>query len=106
MTLHPHEFIRRFLIHVLPKGFHRIRHYGLFANGNRAANIARLRELLRVATVLHEPQEVASSDDQRQLPCSCPRCGGRMIIIETFEPGCQPLNRPAASQPLAPFDTS
>jgi Putative transposase len=106
MTLHPHEFIRRFLMHVLPKGFHRIRHYGLFANGNRAANIARLRELLRVATVLQEPNEEASSDDQRQLPCSCPRCGGRMIIIETFEPGCQPRNRPAASQPLAPFDTS
>ena len=41
MTLHPHEFIRRFLLHVLPKGFHRIRHYGLFANGNRAENIAR-----------------------------------------------------------------
>jgi hypothetical protein len=46
MTLSPHEFIRRFLMHVLPKGFHRIRHYGLFANGNRAANIARSRELL------------------------------------------------------------
>jgi hypothetical protein len=46
MTLSPHEFIRRFLMHVLPKGFHRIRHYGLFANGNRAANVARSRELL------------------------------------------------------------
>jgi hypothetical protein len=59
----------------------------LFANDNRAANIARLSELLRVATVLQEPKEEASSDDQRQLPCACPRCGGRMIIIETFEPG-------------------
>ena len=48
MTLPPHEFIRRFLIHVLPKGFHRIRHYGLLASGNRAANIARARELLAV----------------------------------------------------------
>ena len=48
MTLNPHEFIRRFLIHVLPKGFHRIRHYGLFANGNRANAIARARELLSV----------------------------------------------------------
>jgi hypothetical protein len=48
MTLSTHEFIRRFLIHVLPKGVHRIRHYGLFANGNRAANIARARELLAV----------------------------------------------------------
>jgi hypothetical protein len=106
MALAPFEFIRRFLIHVLPKGFHRIRHYGLFANGNRAANIARLRELLRVATVVQEPQEEASSDDQPQLPCPCPRCGGRMIIIETFEPGCQPLNHPAAPKPLTHFDTS
>ena len=48
MRLTPHEFIRRFLLHVLPKGFHRIRHYGLFANANRAANIARARELLAV----------------------------------------------------------
>ena len=48
MTLSTHEFIRRFLMHVLPKGVHRIRHYGLFANGNRAANIARARELLAV----------------------------------------------------------
>src|SRR5271155_4343371 len=48
MTITPHEFIRRFLMHVLPKGFHRIRHYGLFANNNRAANIAKARELLAV----------------------------------------------------------
>jgi hypothetical protein len=95
MTLHPHEFIRRFLIHVLPKGFHRIRHYGLFANGNRAANIARLRELLRVATVVEQPVEEATPDDQRQLPCPCPRCGGRMIIIETFAAGMQPTSCPA-----------
>ena len=52
MTLATHEFIRRFLLHVLPKGFHRIRHYGLFANGNRAANIARARELLAVPSIL------------------------------------------------------
>ena len=49
MTLSPHEFIRRFLMHVLPKGFHRIRHYGLLANGNRSAMIARARELLAMA---------------------------------------------------------
>ena len=49
MRLHPHEFIRRFLMHVLPKGFHRIRHYGLFANANRAENIATARALLDVA---------------------------------------------------------
>jgi hypothetical protein len=46
MTLAPHEFIRRFLMHVLPKGFHRIRHYGMLASANRAANLARARELL------------------------------------------------------------
>lgn len=48
MTLTAHEFIRRFMLHVLPKGFHRIRHYGLFANGSRAANIERARRLLQV----------------------------------------------------------
>jgi len=94
MTLHPHEFIRRFLMHVLPKGFHRIRHYGLFANGNRAANIVRLRELLKVP-VIEEVVEDASCDDQRQLPCPCPRCGGRMIIIEIFAAGMQPTSWPA-----------
>ena len=56
MTLPTHEFIRRFLTHVLPKGWHRIRHYGLFANGNRAANIARARELLGVATGSKNPR--------------------------------------------------
>ena len=51
MTLATHEFIRRFLLHVLPKGFHRIRHYGLLANGQRKANLAKARELLRVKTI-------------------------------------------------------
>jgi hypothetical protein len=106
MTLAPAEFIRRFLMHVLPKGFHRIRHYGLFANGNRADNITRLRELLRVAPVVKEPEEEASSDDQRQLPCPCPRCGGRMIIIETFAAGMQPTSWPAPAQIKIRIDTS
>src|SRR5262249_48646009 len=57
MRLHPHEFIRRFLMHVLPKGFHRIRHYGLFANANRAENIATARTLLNVAKPVAEAQE-------------------------------------------------
>ena len=61
MTLPTHEFIRRFLTHVLPKGFHRIRHYGLFANGNRAANIARARELLAVPSRSEQPE---TSDDR------------------------------------------
>ena len=98
MTLNPHEFIRRFLIHVLPKGFHRIRHYGLFANGNRADNIARSRQLLNVPPRVKEAdEEMAPADDPRVLPCPCPRCGGRMIIIETFAAGMQPTSWPAAT---------
>jgi hypothetical protein len=97
MTLHPHEFIRRFLIHVLPKGLHRIRHYGLFANGNRTENIARARELLRVPPPVKEAdEEKGAAEDARVLPCPCPRCGGRMIIIETFLAGMQPTSWPAA----------
>jgi Putative transposase len=62
MTLETHEFIRRFLIHVLPKGFHRIRHYGLFANGARAETIARARELLAVAAPEAETDATATTD--------------------------------------------
>jgi hypothetical protein len=96
MTLSADEFLRRFLLHVLPKGFHRIRHYGLFATGNRAANIARARELLGAAPPVVEPKEqtAAGSDEPRVLPCPCPRCGGRMIVIEVFAPGCEPKYRP------------
>ena len=69
MTLGTHEFIRRFLIHVLPHGFHRIRHYGLFANSNRAANIARARELLAVPSRLKEPE--TSEKQQSTNPACC-----------------------------------
>jgi hypothetical protein len=85
MTLATDEFIRRFLIHVLPKGFHRIRHYGLLASGNRAKSIARARELLAVPAPAKQPEPPkAAIDEPRVLPRSCPCCGGRMIIIETF----------------------
>jgi ssDNA-binding Zn-finger/Zn-ribbon topoisomerase 1 len=86
------EFIRRFLIHVLPDGFHRIRHYGLFANGGRADNIARARNLLNVPTTQIAPTEADSSGDSgpQALSHPCPCCGGRLIIIETFERGSQP----------------
>jgi hypothetical protein len=67
---------------------------GLSANGNRADNIARLRELLCVPPVIEVSVEETPSDDQRQLPCPCPRCGARMIIIETFLPGMQPISCP------------
>jgi hypothetical protein len=88
MTLATDEFIRRFLIHVLPKGFHRIRHYGLLASGNRAKNIAHARELLAVPPPAKEPETPnAAIDEPRVLPRPCPGCGGRMIVIETFARG-------------------
>ena len=94
MTLAASEFIRRFLIHVLPDGFHRIRHYGLFANGSRAANIARVRELLNAPAPQNDADNAADPDEPPTLGHPCPCCGGRMIIIETFEPGCSPRTHP------------
>ena len=94
MTLTTHEFIRRFLIHALPSGFHRIRHYGLFASSMRGDNIARVRELLNAPT----PQNVAGDPDADEPPMlahPCPCCGGRMIVIETFERGHTPRTHPA-----------
>jgi hypothetical protein len=108
MTLPPHEFIRRFLIHVLPKGFHRIRHYGLLASANRAANIARARELLAVPATPKQPDtpETSAADEPRVLPRPCPCCGDRMIIIETFARGCEPKHRPAPAPATIRIDTS
>jgi hypothetical protein len=96
MTLAIDEFIRRFLMHVLPEGFHRIRHYGLFANGSRAENIVRARQLLDVPPTQSEPSDAASIDasEPQTLAHPCPCCGGRMIIIETFERGCSPRTQP------------
>ena len=96
MTLAVDEFIRRFLIHVLPSGFHRIRHYGLFANGGRAENIARARQLLHVPEPPRQPDDTACADDGEPQSSSypCPCCGGRMIVIETFERGCTPRHHP------------
>jgi hypothetical protein len=97
MTLEPGEFIRRFLLHVLPKGFHRIRHYGLLAIAGRKANIARARDLLAAP----QPEaEGNGSDDAAPTdwrpPCPC--CGGRMIIIETFERGGNARAPPSGSR--------
>ena len=99
MTLAIDEFIRRFLIHVLPGGFHRIRHYGLFANGGRAQNIARARHLLNVPATPSEQTDANGTDNSapQTLSRPCPCCGGRMIIIETFERGCSPRYRPTVS---------
>jgi hypothetical protein len=92
MTLDVDEFIRRFLIHVLPDGFHRIRHYGLFANANRAGNIALARQLLGLPDPAASSGESSGTDggheDEEWNTCPC--CGGRMIIIEIFEPGSAP----------------
>jgi hypothetical protein len=99
MTLATDEFIRRFLIHVLPHGFHRIRHYGLFASAKRAENIARARELLNAPARQTEASnpDAADADEPSTLAHPCPCCGGRMIIIETFKRGCSPRTRPAGS---------
>jgi hypothetical protein len=106
MTLATDEFIRRFLIHVVPKGFHRIRHYGLLASANRAANIAHARKLL--AMPLKEPKiaKTEEVDEPSVLPRPCPCCGARMIIIETFARGCEPKHRPTPAPAAIRFDTS
>ena len=82
MTLHADEFIRRFLVHVLPQGFHRIRHYGLLASAGRKANVARARELLAVPVTAEPAAPDAPSDPSPPCPC----CGGRMVVIEILEP--------------------
>ena len=107
MTLSAGEFIRRFLLHVLPKGFHRIRHYGVFANSNRTQALAKARELLAVAPPPKpEPAATPAVDEARVLPTPCPCCGGRMHIIETFEPGSTPHLRPSPTNPRLKIDTS
>jgi len=98
MTLDAQEFIRRFLIHVLPSGFHRIRHYGLFASAARAKNIVRIRELLAASEGPQQRQAARADADKaghaepaassRQCPC----CGGRMILVEIFARGCAPCS--------------
>ena len=111
MTLEPGEFIRRFLLHVLPKGFHRIRHYGLLANGaiTRAEKLARARQLIAAAPRVGPPQ-LSHSGLSADLPLSpeidhpCPQCGSRMVIIEMFGEGATPRHRP--SPPVASINTS
>ena len=104
MTLDAAEFIRRFLMHVLPSGFHRIRHYGLFASAVRARNIERVRALLAVAETSPQQQpEPKGGADPVDDAHKCPCCGGRMIIIETFE-GVRPA-RPASPRRIR-IDTS
>ncbi|WP_296428194.1 transposase, partial [Yoonia sp.] len=88
------EFIRRFLIHVLPDGFHRIRHYGLLASSARKANITKIRALL---CVQQTGQATLSGPDAEIIPLTlrepCPCCGGPMRIIEIFRRGEKPMSR-------------
>ena len=95
MRLPTEEFIRRFLTHILPPGFHRIRHAGFLANGIRRDRIAMIRRLLDIAP---EPDQVAqenprSGDDEEDQLQPCPKCGGPMRIIETFLPRQTPRSR-------------
>ncbi len=90
MTLVTDEFIRRFLLHVLPRGFHRIRHYGLLASGCRKASLALARELLNVVV----PPDDGAPDEPDDFRPPCPCCGGSMIVIEVFEPWGQPRGPP------------
>ena len=90
MTLATDEFIRRFLLHVLPRGFHRIRHYGLLAGSARKASLALARELLNVAA----PPDDDTPDEPDDFRPPCPCCGGRMIVIEMFERWRQPRGPP------------
>jgi hypothetical protein len=106
MTLATFEFIRRFLIHVLPHGLHRIRHYGLLASGGRAANIAHARELLHMPKPPSNPIDAGTIDEPPRLSSACPCCGGRMIIIETFVRGSAPRHQPTAPPVAVRIDTS
>jgi hypothetical protein len=95
MTLTADEFIRRFLLHVLPKGFHRIRHYGLLAGATRKAHLDHVRQLLGVA--LPATADAPIEPDDVRPPCPC--CGGHMVVIETFERQHQPRAPPMSIVP-------
>ena len=115
MTLEPGEFIRRFLMHVLPKGFHRIRHYGLLTNGGltRAEKIARARQLIAAAPQItpspQPPQDDPTYEEttlSEELDHPCPHCGSRMVIIETFQAGCRPRNRTSSPVSILTINSS
>ena len=99
MTLSADQFIRRFLLHVLPKGFHRTRHYGLLASAGCKANIARARQLIAAPMAEVDPPTVHDTTDpdpttDHRPPCPC--CGGRMIIVEVFARGGAPRGPPSS----------
>jgi hypothetical protein len=90
MTLSPDEFMRRFLLHVLPGGFHRIRHYGLLANAGRRRQLARARDLLNAP----QPEPIINEVPVATMPtfiCRC--CGGAMYVAEVIMRR-QPIREP------------
>ena len=110
MTVAPAEFIRRFMLHVLPRGFHRIRHYGLLARGRtKVETLARARELIAVAapvkpTKKQQADQSAARIEKPGHPCRC--CGSSMIIFEMFQAGSTPRHRPTAPTTAIRIDTS
>ncbi|MDH5331987.1 MAG: transposase, partial [Aquincola sp.] len=112
MTVAPAEFIRRFMLHVLPKGFHRIRHYGLLASSRtKADTLTRARELIAAAAPQPAQSTTAQQTDRRPAPTDkpahpCPCCGASMVIIETFEAGTTPRTKPTAPTTAIRIDTS
>jgi len=118
MTLATGEFIRRFLMHVLPAGFHRIRYYGMLTSSKRAANVARARELLltppevipidAIKAINPSPETRTENNSQEVQPPkhACPCCGGQMTIIERFARGATPKHQPTAPVVAIRIDTS
>jgi hypothetical protein len=106
MALSADEFMRRFLLHVLPARFHRIRHYGLFANPVRRDNLAKIRELFKIRELLHVPTvDIApvsdnTSPDTAQPTFVCRHCGSPMIIIDILQRS-QPIRAPPAQRGAA-----
>ena len=100
MTLQAGEFIRRLLIHVLPTGFHRIRHYGFLASGTKARNLAKARELLA------SPEPAAATEATPVPLRTCPCCGGPMHVIENFEAGQMPRHQASLRPVAGRIDTS
>ena len=93
MTLAADEFIRRFLLHVLSRGFHRIRHNGLLAGAARKVVLSHVRQLLGVTAPARSDVQVEPDDIRPPCPC----CGGHMIVVETFERQHQPRAPPVAA---------
>ena len=91
MRVDAHEFLRRFLLHVLPNGFQRIRHYGFLANGHRRAKLAAIRSLLAVpvSSTASEVDDTSTTSEPGELSVTCPCCGGTMTIIEVLPGPCR-----------------